>query len=162
MSTKDQKPQLSSSGRKTHKGRFKPKNRSKYKGDASNIVYRSAWELRLMRYFDQHPDILHWGSEVLVIPYEDPVSGRIRRYFTDFWIQKRNPDNSINTFVIEVKPYKETLPPSKNQKNTKRYITECATYETNCAKWSAAERYCNERGYRFVIMTENEIFGRKK
>jgi len=158
---KNKKPQLQrNSSHKTYKGRFKPKNPSKYKGDVTDITFRSSWELRLMRWLDSHPDIIAWGSEVLVIPYEDPITGKIRRYFTDFWVQKKNPDSSINTIVIEVKPLKETFPPAKQQKNTKRYIAESQTYETNTAKWQAAERYCAERGWKFVIMTEKQLFGK--
>jgi hypothetical protein len=44
------------------KGKFKPKNPQKYKGNVTNIIYRSSWELRLMSYLDNHKNIISWGS----------------------------------------------------------------------------------------------------
>ncbi len=41
-----------------HQGYFKPKNPQKYKGDPTNIIYRSGWELKFMLYVDSHPEIL--------------------------------------------------------------------------------------------------------
>jgi len=52
-----------------HKGRFRPKNPSKYKGDPSNIIYRSLWEFKFFRYVDMHPDIIWWQSEEVIVPY---------------------------------------------------------------------------------------------
>jgi len=53
----------------SYKGTFKPKNPSKYNGDANNIIYRSLWELRVMKYLDDHPKVIWWASEELIIPY---------------------------------------------------------------------------------------------
>jgi hypothetical protein len=30
----------------------------------------------------------------------------------------------------------------------------------NQAKWQAAEEYCKDKGWKFVIMTEKEIYGK--
>ena len=35
-----------------YKGKFTPQNPGKYIGETSNIVYRSMWERRCMKYFD--------------------------------------------------------------------------------------------------------------
>ena len=43
---------------KTYKGRFIPKNPKKYGGDPTNIIYRSSWEHRLMKYLDENSNIL--------------------------------------------------------------------------------------------------------
>ena len=91
-----------------YKGRFRPKNIQKYKGDPSNIVYRSLWELRFMRYLDSHPSILEWASEEIVIPYYSPVDKKMHRYFPDFWVRSVSSDNQINTMLIEIKPDKQT------------------------------------------------------
>ena len=40
----------------SYKGWFRPKNPIKYKGDAANIVYRSNWELRVMKHLDINPN----------------------------------------------------------------------------------------------------------
>ena len=40
------------------KGIFKPRNPQKYKGNPTNIIYRSSWELKMMSHFDGHPNII--------------------------------------------------------------------------------------------------------
>lgn len=140
-----------------YKGKFKPKYPEKYIGDPTNVIYRSLWEMRLMRYFDQHPGILKWGSEEIQIPYISPIDNRIHRYFPDFIIQTQNPDGTINTTVIEVKPHAQTKEPDRNQPKSRRYIKEVYTWGVNQAKWKAAEEYCRDRRWQFKIMTEKEI-----
>lgn len=146
---------------KSKKGKFRPRNPEKYRGDVTNIVYRSTWESRMMRYFDQHPAIIEWNSEGLIIPYVSPVDNRIHRYYVDFWIKKRSADGSISCAAIEVKPLKETLPPVKKSKITRRFLEESQTYAINTAKWEAATEFCKDRGWEFIVMTEKEIYGKK-
>jgi hypothetical protein len=142
-------------------GFFKPQNPHKYKGDPTKIIYRSGWELRCMSYFDLHPDVIWWSSEEKVIPYRSPVDGRMHRYFVDFLININNKNGKLETVMIEVKPKAQTQEPKKQKKITKRYINEVFTYGVNQAKWKAAEEYCADRGWKFMIMTEDEIFGKK-
>tara|TARA_Y100001973_G_C5099236_1_gene281749 strand:- start:28 stop:489 length:462 start_codon:yes stop_codon:yes gene_type:complete len=151
---------------KYYQGKFKPKNPRKYKGDPTNIIYRSGWELTLCQYFDKHPDIIEWSSEELVIPYRSPVDNRMHRYFTDFLVKRKDKTGKVQTIVIEVKPYKQTLPPDREKgfttrgKPKKRYLTEVKTYAVNAAKWKAAREYCADRKWVFQIMTEKEIYGK--
>ena len=42
---------------------------------------------------------------------------------------------------------------------TKKYINEVTTYAKNISKWEAAEKWCNKRGYKFAIWTEETIKG---
>ena len=141
----------------SYKGLFRPRNPAKYKGDASNIIYRSLWEMRLMSYLDAHPDVIQWASEEFSIPYRSPLDGRIHRYFPDFWVKQKGRDGKIEVRVIEVKPAKQTKPPVAQTKKTKKYITEVATWGINEAKWKAAISFCNDRGWKFSIMTEKEL-----
>lgn len=153
----------------SYKGRFRPKRPEKYRGDASNIIYRSSWELMVFRRLDEHPDVIEWSSEEISIPYVNPVrslkSGerKISRYFPDI-IVKKKVDGKIATTMIEIKPKKQTAPPDPGKRNatktgrvSRRYLNEAATYSVNEAKWEAAKRYCRERGWEFVIMTEDHI-----
>ena len=41
----------------SYKGRYKPENPKKYKGDSGNIVYRSLWERKFMRYCDLNENV---------------------------------------------------------------------------------------------------------
>jgi hypothetical protein len=79
---------------KYYQGRFKPKNPKKYMGDPTNIIYRSGWEFKLMRYLDVHPDVIEWGSEELIVPYRSPIDGRMHRYFPDFLVKQINRDKA--------------------------------------------------------------------
>lgn len=139
------------------KGYFKPRNPSKYNGDPTNIIYRSSWELRFMDYLDRHPDILQWASEEFCIPYRSPVDNKIHRYFPDFKVKKRAPGGGTETLVIEIKPLSQSIPPEKKVKPTKRYIREVMTYGINEAKWKAATRFCDERKWKFKVLTEKEL-----
>jgi hypothetical protein len=137
-------------------GFFKPLNPHKYKGNPTNIVYRSSWELRLMSHFDAHQDIVWWSSEEHVVQYRSPIDGKIHRYFPDFIINTKNKE----TIMIEVKPLAQTIEPKKQKTPTKRYINEVYTWGVNSAKWSAAEEYCKDRKWKFQIMTEKDIYGK--
>lgn len=146
----------------SNKGFFKPKNPGRYKGDPTNIIYRSSWEFKLMTYLDVHPDIIEWSSEEFAIPYRSPIDGKIHRYFPDFKIKQRNRQGTIETVVVEVKPKKQLSPPmpmvtQKTNKPTRRYIQEVATYGINQAKWKAAQSFCEDRKWRFLIMTEDNL-----
>lgn len=141
----------------TYKGYFKPKNPQKYKGDPTNIVYRSGWELKLMLYLDSHKEVISWSSEEIVIPYRSPIDGKIHRYFVDFMVTKINKEGKKETALIEVKPLGQTKPPAKQEKITKRYLTEVKTWGINEAKWKAASEFCKDRGWSFHIFTEKEL-----
>jgi hypothetical protein len=143
---------------KYRQGKFKPRNPSKYMGDPTNIFYRSGWELKLMAYLDKHPKVLKWGSEELVIPYRSPIDGKVHRYFTDFIVKQINKSGETETIVIEVKPKKQTVEPAKKNTKSKRYIQEVMTWGVNKAKWEAAEDYCLNRGWKFQLMTEEDLF----
>ena len=145
------------SGITTMKGMFKPKNPQKYRGDPTNIIYRSSFELKLMVYLDQHPEVISWGSEEIIIPYKSPIDNRYHRYFVDFVVTKINKQGKKETALIEVKPKAQTRPPKKQEKITKRYLTEVKTWGINEAKWKAANEYCKDRGWSFHIFTEQEL-----
>jgi len=140
-----------------HQGYFKPKNPQKYKGDPTNIIYRSGWELKFMLYVDSHPEIVEWGSEEFSIPYRSPIDNRIHRYFPDFYLKKKTKDGKNQTMVVEIKPLKQTIEPQKQNKKTKRYINEVMTWGINSSKWQAAQEFCKERNWQFLILTEKEL-----
>ena len=121
----------------SYKGRFIPKNPQKYNGDANNIIWRSTWEQRVMKWLDLSENVIWWSSEELVIPYWDPVSNKKRRYFPDFIIKVQKKDGLVMTYVIEVKPEYQTKQPVRRRK-TQKYINESVTYIINQSKWKAA------------------------
>jgi hypothetical protein len=136
----------------TYKGRYRVKNPHKYKGDPTKIIFRSLWERQVFRFCDNTRDILKWSSEEIVIPYRCKTDNRIHRYFPDVYIETPK-----GTFLIEIKPDKETKPPKEPQRKTKRYINEVMTYVKNTSKWEMAESYCADRGWKFEIWTEKTL-----
>ena len=151
-----------------YQGKFKPKNSNKYKGDSSNIIYRSSWELRLFAYLDNHPSVIKWNSEEVVIPYKSPIDGKWHRYFVDVYLEQINSNGNKETILIEVKPDVQTKAPNVGKKLTpkgrlsRKYLNEVATYGVNSAKWAAAQEYCTDKGWKFIIVTEKQLFGTLK
>jgi hypothetical protein len=136
----------------TYKGFFRPKNQSKYSGDYKNIIYRSLWERNVFRWCDENPQVLKWVSEEIVIPYYYPLDKKYHRYFVDLKFT-----TAQGTYLIEIKPKSQTLPPKKPSRQTQRYLTEAATYVKNQCKWKAAQEYASDRGWSFHIWTEDVI-----
>ncbi len=141
----------------SYKGKYKPTYYKKYKGDPTNIIYRSLWERKFMYYCDHNESIIEWSSEEYVIPYKSPVDGKWHRYFPDFYMKVRNLNGSTETYLVEVKPKAQVEGPKPQKTRTKKYITEVATYATNQAKWKAAEEFCRDRLWKFKIITEVEL-----
>ncbi len=144
-------------GRKYKQGFFRALHPEKYKGDPNNIVYRSSWELKLLAFLDINPNVIEYSSEEIVIPYISPKDNRYHRYFPDMLIKVKNIEGKIKTILIEIKPFSQTIPPVKKSRVTKNFITEVLTYAINQAKFEAAQKYCDQRGWIFQIMTEKEL-----
>ena len=143
------------------------KNPSKYKDPSGQkITLRSGWEIKFAVWLDKNPSVLKWNSEIIVIMYDflNPKTGQVRkhRYYTDFWMQVKEKDGTIREYIIEIKPYKETQPPAKPQRETRAHRNRVVTYLKNQAKWNAAIRFCEDqkllgKDINFVVLTENDI-----
>ena len=141
----------------SYKGKYQPSHPEKYNGNPTNIIYRSLWERKFMIYCDTNEKIIEWESEEKAIPYHSPLDGKIHRYFPDFLIKVKESDGSIKKYMIEIKPSKQTVPPIKPQRQTKKYISEVYEYAKNQSKWEAAKEWCADRGYEFKVITEHEL-----
>ena len=73
--------------------------------------------------------------------------------------------DGIKKFLIEVKPYKQTIRPevklTKFNKPRKSTVYEQLTYIKNKAKWEAAEKWCKKHDMEFTILTEHHLNIRK-
>lgn len=141
----------------SYKGKFRPSHPKKYKGDPTNIIYRSLWELKFMRYCDTNQRILKWSSEEIVIPYKSPIDNKYHRYFPDFYIKYVTSNGQVKESLIEIKPAKQVREPRKQKKRTKQYVAEVYEYAKNQAKWEAAKNFCDDRLWEFQIFTEKEL-----
>ena len=109
-----------------------------------------------MVHLDTNINVLEWSSEEIIIPYLSPVDNRIHRYFPDFFV--KTPTGAV---ILEVKPHNQSVMPEKKTKRvTRKYLNEVMTYGVNQAKWKAAEEYCLDRGWKFKVITEKELFGK--
>ena len=144
-------------GTNSYKGKFKPKNPEKYKGDVTKITYRSSYELKAFNYLDCHPNVIFWNSEEVIIPYISPLDGKYHRYFVDLWFQIKDDKGNTKTYLAEIKPHKYTMPPTEPKRKTQGYVKEVMQYAVNKAKWEAAEEVCKDNGIEFKLITENEL-----
>ena len=141
-----------------YKGKFKPKHVKKYKGDPTQIIYRSLWEKKFMQYCDLTESISQWQSEEFWIPYKNPIDNRVHRYFPDFFIKYKDGNGKSRSVVVEVKPKKQIKEPKKNPKRkTQAWYYEVKTWVVNQAKWEAAKQFCADRQYEFKLMTEDDL-----
>ena len=146
-----------------YKGKYQPSHPGKYKGDPTNITFRSLWERKFMNWCDQNANVLEWSSEEIIIPYRGP-DGKPHRYFPDFYMKQRQLDGKIKKYLIEVKPLKQCSPPKKPKRQTKGYLREAFEYARNQAKWKEAREWCADRQWEFKVITEKELginYGKK-
>jgi hypothetical protein len=136
----------------TYKGFYRTKNPAKYDGDLMNIVYRSMWERQVYRWCDENAQVLKWSSEEVVVPYYYPLDRKNHRYFVDLKFT-----TAQGTFLVEIKPKSQTLPPKKPSRQTQRYLEEARAYVKNQCKWKAADSFAKDRGWQFVVWTEYTI-----
>lgn len=139
-------------------GIYEVVNKDKYIGE-KNPRFLSSWEYHVFRYLDFHPSVIKWGSEVVVIKYENPVKDKVSRYMVDIYLQYTTSSGAIKEEICEIKPYKETIEPQKRSNQKKHvYERQLATYLQNHAKWEAAKEYARQRNWNWRILTEYELF----
>ena len=111
-------------------GIFKPINREKCL-NKTEVVYRSHMEFRLMKMCDKNPSVLEWSSEAVIVPYSNPIKGKLCRYYIDAYI-KLQTNSGPKQFLVEIKPERQTKPPvpSKRKKKT-TILYENATWAVN-------------------------------
>ena len=136
---------------KWNQGTYQPNNPKKYIGDHKPI-FRSSWELSLMRWCDGHPDVINWGSECVKIPYWNPFKNKVSTYVPDFLIVYRDKNGNQKAEVIEVKPKKEVTMETARTEHDKMSVI------LNTSKWESAQQYCKKNGLTFRVVTEEQLF----
>jgi len=138
-------------------GIFKPTNHNKYMG-TSHPIFRSGWELKFFRWADTNENIVQWGSENIIIPYINPLDGKVHRYFVDSFIIFKDKNGNKKKFLVEIKPSKQVAKPiDNNRKKKSTVLYEQTTWITNQAKWEAAKKWAKTKGCEFIILTEKEL-----
>jgi hypothetical protein len=155
----------------TKQGYFHPENPDKYIGEKNNIIFRSSWEHRFMRYVDKHPRVIAWTSEPdLQIKYFHPIKKKEAKYYPDFLMRVQYDDGNTQDYLVEIKPkkyYPHTLPNGKiykpvfegrkTKKKLENYNYQLEQYLINNEKMKAAKALCNRMGKEFLIVDEDWI-----
>lgn len=149
---------------KASKGYFTPKNPEKYAGEYP-IRIMSSWERSFMQWCDMNSNVTYWSSEPLGIPYINPTKINSKRtgesrYYPDFLLKCKSKSGEEKVWLVEVKPYKDIISKTSKNKSKKTVLYEQKTQLINKAKFKAAKKYCDGKGWIFKLITEKELFGK--
>lgn len=157
MSIKNNRPSKKS---KFKQGYFKPNYPNKYIGPLP-IIYRSSWEYKFMIWCDSNDKVICWSSEPIQIQYWSRQSGKTHKYYPDFYFKQEKSDGSYEEYLVEIKPKDQITKPTPPKKNSAkalesyRFLVE--QYVKNMDKYAAAMEYCQNRGWHFIVLTEDTI-----
>lgn len=112
-----------------------------------HIIYRSSYEKKFIYWCESNPDVKYWGSECMKIPYMYVTDKKQHTYYPDYILEMTNGEK----WVIEIKPKNQCTRPL----NENGWAWEA--YTKNMCKWSAAKQFCEARGFKFKILTEDTI-----
>ena len=139
---------------KYRQGVFWPKNKEKFIG--TKAVFRSGLELKFMRFCDDNPNVVKWSSESVVVPYVSPFDNKTHRYYVDNFVMIKE-GNILKKYLIEIKPLRQTTPPTTKYKKKKHLLYEQKQWIINSTKWDAARKYAKRKGYEFKIITDKDL-----
>lgn len=160
--------------KKYHQGNYRPKNRDKIvkMNSEGGVYFRSGLEQRFMVYLDMNDNVKKWGAECLKISYQkmNPSSGALKQhtYYPDFYYELRGSDGVLKQVVVEVKPMKEYITvqmlmenklkvPESGLKKLRNFEYDLKMAHTNRSKWEAMIKWCDKKGYKFIIITEDHL-----
>lgn len=135
-----------------HTGTFTPVHPEKYKG-RYRPIYKSALELKFMRYCDRNPKILAWDYEGLHIKYVDKSERpeKVRNYHIDFVIYAQTPDG-VKKMWVEIKQSSEVRQPVKESD-----VEGWKTWIKNQCKWKQAAATARSNNAEFRVITEAQL-----
>lgn len=126
-------------------------------------VYRSSWEQRVCYYMDHNENVIKWASEPFKIKYFLPTDGKWHTYTPDFYCEI-NTNQGKKIQLIEVKPKKQSKKPKPPKKKTAKSLRNFKKLQLevfkNEMKWEAARKLCEQKGWGWEILTEDNIFNR--
>jgi TnsA endonuclease N terminal len=134
------------------KSHYKLKNPEKYIG-LGVPLYRSSWELVVMKMCDENPAIQQWASESIKIPYRDPLTGKQTVYVPDFFVVYIDRNQKKHAELWEIKPRNQAVIEAVGKDKYRQ-----AHYIKNMAKWEVARQFCKQAGLVFRVVTEEDLF----
>lgn len=161
---------------KYHGGNYVPKNKEKVikLNSYGGVFYRSSWEKKIMVWLDMKEEVFQWGAECIEIPYQmthfdnGNIEIKKHRYYPDFFYKMRNSQGDLREVVMEVKPMKEykmvqdlnegkLSVPEKGIKKLKSFEYDLKMAYKNKQKWETMIKWCDKKGYDFIIITEEHL-----
>lgn len=159
-----------------NQGNYIPQNKDKVikLNTEGGVYFRSSWEKKIMTWLDHKDEIIKWGAECLKIPYQmthfDNGDAKIKNhvYYSDFYYEMRKSNGELRQVVVEVKPQKEynmvlalnegkLKVPEKGTKKLKNFEYDLKMAYKNKQKWETMIKWCNQKGYDFIIITEENL-----
>lgn len=131
----------------------------KYQNPTEPCIYRSSYEFKFMHWCEVSDIVARWSSEPFSIKYLCLNTGKQRNYYIDFTVTTTKPE----VWLIEVKPVHEVTEAERfgnkwqrlqNLKEKRRFADANKRAAKNWSKWQHAQKVCNDRGWRFIIVTE--------
>lgn len=137
-------------------GIYKPKHPEKFIGKYA--IYRSGLECKFFQFCDNNPNVVRWGSENIKIPYVSKIDNRWHTYYVDNYVEIME-GKILMKYLVEIKPFKQTKKPEAKQgKKKSSLLYEQTQWIINHeSKWPAAQKFCKDRGWKFLILTEKEL-----
>jgi hypothetical protein len=132
-------------------GTYQVINKQKYVGTRSPR-WRSSWEFGFMQFLDNNVNILQWASEAVQIPYRHPLTGKQTIYVPDFLITYRTKNNTMRAELVEIKPKSQSVIEEKMKSRDRAVVA------INYAKWASAQKWCQQQGIHFRVLTEEQLF----
>lgn len=133
-------------------------NPDKYIGKMDTLAVRSSWELIMIKFLDKNKYVLEWCSEGVVIPYISPIDNKKHNYYVDFYAKVIDKQDKMREWLMEVKPYKETIEPVvKSTRKTSTNAESIKRFVINQAKWASARDYCQRNNMKFRLITERDL-----
>ena len=142
--------------RRYHQGFFIPKRPIKCMNimevaEIQPIVWRSSWEQKFMEWLDTNDIVTRWGSEIISIPYKDPIKGKMSIYIPDFYFEYIDNKKQLQKYLIEIKPMSQSKLAEAKDGYDKLRIAK------NAFKWAQAIKYCKKKDITFKVLTEYEL-----
>ena len=115
-----------------------------------SVVHTNATPPSLAQVTTSAPD----GSESVANSQLATVHSR-----SDLTVQTKS---GVKTMLVEIKPHSQTLKPERKKgKKMESFLNECYVYQVNMDKWMHAKKFAEERGWEFIVMTEEQLYGKK-
>lgn len=154
-------------------GYYELKNPGKFLG-TDKPYYKSSYECRMMYWCDMNKNVIEWNYEpfpidyIFEVPWNAPewkknlVDFKTHRYYMDFYAKILLSDGTVQRYMLEIKPANQTIEPKEPKRKTKKamnnFFLNTQEYIKNSNKWKAAEEFCLKKGYKFQVLTEQNLY----